>query len=62
MGYMSALAKVKNKQPKDNSKSHKAKDEKRIEMMSKRIHCEKCKRANVTLYNKQGHYYCTNCK
>ena len=62
MGYMSALAKVKNKQPKENSKSHKVKTEKRIEMMSKRILCEKCKRANVTLYNLKGHYFCGNCK
>ncbi len=61
MGYMSAAAKVLNKQPKKNSKSHKEKEAKRIVMMSKRIVCEKCGKNN-TLYNLQGHYYCKECK
>ena len=62
MGYMSAAAKVLNKQPKENSKSHKEKEAKRLAMMSKRIVCEKCGRSDITLYNKQGHYYCKECK
>ncbi len=62
MGYMSALAKVKNTQPKENSKSHQIKKQKRIEMMSKRLFCEKCKSSKVTLYNIKGHYFCRNCK
>ena len=61
MGHMSAVAKVLNKQPKANSKSHKEKEAKRMAMMSKRIVCEKCGK-NTTLYNKQGHYYCKECK
>ena len=62
MGYMSAAAKVLNKQPKKNSKSHKEKEAKRQVLMSKRIVCEKCDKGNVTLYNIQNHYYCQNCK
>lgn len=62
MGYMSAAAKVLNKQPKTNSKSHKEKEAKRQAMMSKRIVCEKCGKGNVTLYNIKNHYYCQNCK
>ena len=56
MGYMSAAAKVLNKQSKTNSKSHKEKEAKRQAMMSKRIVCEKCGQGNVTLYNIQNHY------
>ena len=62
MGYMSAAAKVLNKQPKKNSKSHKEKEAKRQVLMSKRIVCEKCGKGNVTLNNIQNHYYCQNCK
>ena len=62
MGNMSAVAKVLNKQPKENSKSHKEKEAKRQAMMSKRIVCEKCGKSNVTLYNIDNHYYCKNCK
>lgn len=59
MGYMSAVAKVLNMQPKENSKSHKEKEAKIQAMMSKRIVCGK---SNVTLYNIQNHYYCKDCK
>lgn len=62
MGHMSAVAKVLNKQPKSNSKSHKEKEAKRQVMMSKKIVCEKCGRSNVTLYNIENHYYCKECK
>ena len=48
MGYMSAVAKVLNKQPKTNSKSHKEKEAKRMAMMRKRIVCERCGK-NTTL-------------
>ena len=61
MGHMSAAAKVLNKQPKTNSKSHKEKEAKRMAMMNKRIVCEKCGK-NTTLYKKQGYYYCKECK
>ena len=62
MGYMSEVAKVINRQPKENSKSYKDKEAKRIVMMSKKIVCEKCGNGNVTLYNIGNHYYCKNCK
>lgn len=62
MGNMSAVAKVLNKQPKENSKSHKEKEAKRQAMMSKRIVCEKCGKSNVTLYNIKEHYFCKDCK
>lgn len=58
MRHMSAVAKALNKQPKINSKSHKEKEAKRLALMSRRIVCEKCSRSDLTLYNKQGHYYC----
>lgn len=62
MGNMSAAAKVLNKQPKTNSKSHKEKEAKRQAIMSKRIVCEKCGKGNVTLYNIENHYYCEDHK
>ena len=62
MGNMSARAKIMNMQPKKNSKSHKEKEAKRAILMSKRIVCEKCGKGKKTLYNKQGHYYCEDCK
>ena len=46
MGNMSAVAKVLNKQPKTNCKSHKEKEAKRMVMISKRIVWEK--RVNYT--------------
>ncbi len=61
MGHMSAVAKVLNRQPKKNSKSHQLKEAKRAAMMSRKILCEKCGK-NTTLYNIQGHYYCKDCK
>ena len=30
--------------------------------MSNKIVCEKCGNGNLTLHNKQGHYYCEKCK
>ena len=62
MGNMSARAKVMNMQPKKNSKSHIEKEAKRAVLMNRKIVCEKCGKSNKTLYNKQGHYYCGQCK
>ena len=62
MGHMSARAKIMNMQPKKNSKSHKEKEAKRLALMSNKIVCEKCGNGNLTLHNKQGHYYCEKCK
>ena len=62
MGYMSAVAKILNKEPKKNSKSHKEKEAKRMAMMSRRVTCEKCGRSDLALYNIKGHYYCKECK
>lgn len=67
MGYLSALAKVKNKEPKVNSKSYKKKEAERKKLLSKRLFCEKCKESKTTLYKIYGkrgkaHYYCANCK
>lgn len=62
MGHMSGVAKILNKQPKLNSKSHKEKEAKRLALMSRKIVCEKCGNGKSTLYNRQGHYYCEKCK
>lgn len=67
MGNMSAIAKANNKMPKPNSKSHKEKETRRIEFMSKRLLCEKCGNSKSTLYKTQDengneHYYCSNCR
>lgn len=62
MGYMSASAKILNKQAKTNSKAQKQKKEKLAKFTHKIIACEKCNTTNTTLYNIQGHYYCKNCK
>lgn len=62
MGNMCTRARILNQRPKKNSKSHKEKEAKRMEMMSNKIICEKCGNGNTTLYNKQGHYYCQKCK
>lgn len=62
MGYMSASAKILNKQTKENSKAQKQKKERLAKLTHKIIACEKCHATNATLYNIQGHYYCKNCK
>lgn len=62
MGYMNGVAKVLNKQPKLNSKSHKEKENKRLQMLKKKVVCKKCKNGNVTLYRIEGNYYCKDCK
>ncbi len=61
MAHMSAAAKILNKEPKINSKSHKEKEAKRELLMSRKIVCEKCGKSK-TLYKNQGHYYCKDCK
>ena len=62
MGYMSASAKILNKQPKKNSMAQKQKKERLAKFTHRIIACEKCNITNTTLYNIQGHYYCKNCK
>lgn len=50
-----------NKMPKENSKSHKAKEANRREY--ERVVCAKCGKSNVTLYKTfLGEYRCAECK
>lgn len=59
---ISALAKAKNKMPKENSKTQIEKKKKATENYRPRICCEKCKKSNTTLYKIQNQYYCKECK
>ena len=54
MGYMSASAKILNKQAKKNSMAQKQKKERLAKFTHKIIACEKCNATNTTLYNIQG--------
>ena len=59
---ISALAKAKNKMPKEKSKTQIEKKKKAMENYRPKIGCEKCKGTNTTLYKIQNKYYCINCK
>ena len=59
---ISALAKVKNKMPKEKSKTQIEKRKKATENYRPRICCEKCKESNTILYKNQNKYYCKKCK
>ena len=62
MGYMSAMAKAKNRMPKPNSKTQQKKKEEALKNPVEKIVCEKCQNGNTTLFNIKNHYYCKNCK
>lgn len=56
---MNGFAKIKNRQPKENSKRQKElqKNPKKINV----IGCNKCHRTNVTLRKAKYSYYCLKC-
>ena len=58
---LNITAKILNRMPKKESKSHKEKELKYENMMKNKIVCEKCGK-NETLYNVKDHYYCKECK
>lgn len=58
---MSAVAKHKNFIPKENSKNQQEKRKKAEENYRPRICCNKCKKANTTLYKSNNKYYCKEC-
>lgn len=62
MGYMSAVAKILNRQPKKNSKAQKWKKQKMGKLTRKVITCSKCHASNTTLYNVGEKYLCKDCK
>ena len=59
MGYMSAIAKYNNRQPKPNSKRQQqlAENPKTINVIA----CKNCHQSNVTLIRGTDSYYCKYC-
>jgi len=58
---ISYTAKILNKLPKLNSKSHKEKEAKWEDIMKNKIVCKKCGKSE-TLYKVKDNYYCKECK
>lgn len=58
---LSAVAKVLNKQPKENSKTQLEKKAKLKENPTKYIACKNCHQTNVTLIKGKDSYYCKFC-
>ena len=58
---MSAVARLRNSMPKENSKTQQEKKKKAKENYRPRLCCKKCKETKKTLYKARKHYYCKDC-